>query len=80
MAPRKGTKKPAYEGLTLEMLEKLKTQAMLMEDRINIMGEECMDKNGKLCDPKLSELSNEYEDLCLDIEKLEGLLKTLNKK
>ncbi len=51
-----------------------------MEDRINIMGEECMDKNGKLCDPKLSELSNEYEDLCLDIEKLEGLLKTLNKK
>ena len=37
MAPRKGTKKPAYEGLTLEMLEKLKTQAILMEDRINIM-------------------------------------------
>ena len=80
MAPRKGTKIPAYEGLTLEMLEKLKTQAILMEDRINIMGEESMDKNGKLCDPKLSELSNEYEDLCLDIEKLEGLLKTLNKK
>ena len=52
MAPRKGTKIPAYEGLTLEMLEKLKTQAILMEDRINIMGEECMDKNGKLCDPK----------------------------
>ena len=46
MAPRKGTKKPAYEGLTLDMLE----------------------------------LSNEYEDLCLDIEKLEGLLKTLHTK
>ena len=80
MAPRIGTKNPAKEGLTGEMVEKLNRQAKLMEDRINIMGEECMDKNCKLCDPKLSELSNEYEDLCLDIEKLEGLLKTLNKK
>ncbi len=41
MAPRKGTKKPAYEGLTLEMNEKLNPKAIHKEGRKNNMGEEC---------------------------------------
>ena len=80
MAPRKGKKKPEYDGLTLEKLDKLKTQAIIMEDRINIMGEKCIVKSGVMCDSEMSKLSNEYEDICLDIEKLEALLESLKKE
>lgn len=69
------------EKLTkLEELYKLKAKAMLMEDRINFMGEECFEKTGRLCDPALCKLSNEYEDVCLDIEKLELLLEKYKDK
>ncbi len=80
MAPRKGKKKSEYDGLTLEKLDKLKTRAMIMEERINIMGEKCMVKSGTLCDSEMSSLSNEYEDICLDIEKREALLESLKKE
>ena len=62
------------DNITLEMLEKLKRKAMLLEDELAIEGGRQFEKTGKLNDPGLCEKSLEYENLSMDIRILEERL------
>ena len=55
----------------MEMLEKLRARAMLAEDEMAKAHQEGL----TMCDPKLWDMGTEYENLCLDIDKLEALMK-----
>lgn len=68
------------QEVTAEMLEKLKRKAMLMEDELAIEGGRKFVQSGRLNDPGLCEMSIEYENIRMDIEKLEGLLAQIEGK
>ena len=68
-----------HQNITPELIEKLKEKAMLLEDELASEGAHYLERTGKLCDPGLCEKGVEYENLCLDITKLEKILEE-NKK
>lgn len=66
--------------VTAEVLDELKRKAMLMEDELAIEGGRQFERTGRLNDPGLCEMSIEYENLRMDIETLEGILKQIEKR
>ena len=67
------------QAVTAEVLDELKRKAMLMEDELAIEGGRQFERTGRLNDPGLCEMSIEYENLRMDIETLEGILKQIEK-
>jgi len=59
----------------VERLEELKKKAFLLEDELMLQSQLSFEKTGKLSSLVLSEKSVEYENLALDIVKLERMLK-----
>lgn len=67
------------QAVTAEVLDELKRKAMLMEDELAIEGGRQFERTGRLNDLGLCEMSIEYENLRMDIETLEGILKQIEK-
>ncbi|MCI6966118.1 hypothetical protein MR810_03235 [bacterium] len=65
------------QAVTPELLDTLKRKAMLMEDELAIEGGRQFERTGRLNDPGLCEMSIEYENLRMDIETLEGVLRQI---
>ena len=67
----------AYDEMEVmvERLEELKKKAFLLEDELMLQSQLSFEKTGKLSSLVLSEKSVEYENLALDIVKLERMLK-----
>ena len=65
------------QAVTPELLDALKRKAMLMEDELAIEGGRQFERTGRLNDPGLCEMSIEYENLRMDIETLEGVLRQI---
>ncbi len=61
--------------ITPELLEELKRKAMILEDELAIEGGRVFETTGRLNDPAICKMGVEYENLNLDIAKLERLLK-----
>ncbi|MBE5785631.1 MAG: hypothetical protein E7330_07535 [Clostridiales bacterium] len=61
--------------ITPELLEELKRKALILEDELAIEGGRVFEATGRLNDPAICKMGVEYENLNLDIEKLERLLK-----
>jgi hypothetical protein len=68
-----------HQNITPELIEKLKEKAMLIEDDLAWEGAQLLERTGKLCDPGFCEKGVEYENLCLDIAKLEKILEQKRK-
>ena len=66
--------------VTVEKLEELKRKAFLLEDELMLEGWRSYEKTGKLSDPGLSEMSIEYENVTLDIARLESMLNAKGKE
>lgn len=65
------------QAVTAELLEELKRKAMLMEDELAIEGGRQFEQTGRLNDPGLCEMSIEYENLRMDIETMERILRQI---
>ncbi|MDD5918232.1 MAG: hypothetical protein PUD73_03980 [bacterium] len=68
------------QAVTPELLDTLKRKAMLMEDELAIEGGRQFERTGRLNDPGLCEMSIEYENLRMDIDTLEGVLRQIEEK
>lgn len=63
------------KSITPETLDELREKLLLIEDALIVESGRRFEETGRLNDPQLSEMSVEYENLCMDIEALEEKLR-----
>lgn len=66
--------------ITKEKLADMRAKAQMMEDELHDVSVQEYCSTGKLSNPKLCEMTLEYENYLLSMDKVEALLKELEEK